>query len=141
SGLAGRNLKLELTESVIMENAQYAYDMMVQLRAQDIRLCIDDFGTGYSSMSYLRRYPVDALKIDKSFVSRMEEDEESREIVRSVLQMGKSLKMEVIAEGVETAGQRDVLKRLGCELGQGFFFHRPMEAQAVESLLAPKRSG
>jgi diguanylate cyclase (GGDEF)-like protein/PAS domain S-box-containing protein len=141
SGLAGRNLKLELTESVIMENAQYAYDMMVQLRAQEIRLCIDDFGTGYSSMSYLRRYPVDALKIDQSFVSRMEEDEESREIVRSVLQMGKSLKMEVIAEGVETAGQRDLLKRLGCELGQGFFFHRPLEAEAVESLLASKRSG
>lgn len=141
SGLDGHSLKLEITESVIMEHAQYALDMLKQLKAQRVRLALDDFGTGYSSMSYLRRYPIDTVKIDQSFVAKINTDEESLEIVRSIVTMAHNLKMDVVAEGVETKEQLEKLRTLNCEYGQGFYFSRPVERDAAEALLLSKWPG
>jgi len=134
-GLDGRSLKLEITESVIMEHAQYAREMLQQMKSQDIRLAIDDFGTGYSSMSYLRRYPIDTVKVDQSFVAKVNVDEESLEIVRSIISMAHNLKMDVVAEGVETPEQLARMRTLGCEYAQGFFFSRAVDKDAAEALL------
>ena len=134
-GVEGSTLKLELTESVIMEHAEYARDMMAQMKAQQITLCIDDFGTGYSSMSYLRRYPIDTVKIDKSFISRMDTDAESLEIVRTVVTMAHNLGKEVIAEGVETREQLAQIKSLKVEYAQGFFFSKAVDREAADSLV------
>lgn len=134
-GVEGSTLKLELTESVIMEHAEYAKDMMAQMKAQQITLCIDDFGTGYSSMSYLRRYPIDTVKIDKSFISRMDTDAESLEIVRTVVTMAHNLGKEVIAEGVETREQLAKIKSLKVEYAQGFFFSKAVDREAADSLV------
>ena len=140
-GLDGRTLKLEITESIIMEHAQYALEMLKQLKAQSVRLAIDDFGTGYSSMSYLRRYPIDTVKLDQSFIARITADDESLEIVRSIVTMAHNLKMDVIAEGVETREQLERLRDLGCEYGQGFYFSRPVERDAAEALLMSNWTG
>jgi EAL domain-containing protein (putative c-di-GMP-specific phosphodiesterase class I) len=122
SGLAPRCLKLELTESVTMRDERRAIRIFRDLQTLGVRLCIDDFGTGYSSLSYLRRFGLDVLKIDRSFVSEMVKNGEGRKIVKALIGLGKSLRMEVIAEGVETAEQVSVLKSLGCEYVQGNFF-------------------
>ncbi len=140
-GLDGRTLKLEITETVIMEHARYALDMLKQLKAQNIKLAIDDFGTGYSSMSYLRRYPIDTVKIDQSFVARIDTDEESLEIVKSIVTMAHNLKMDVVAEGVETERQLERLLSLNCEYGQGYYFSRPVERDAAEALLRAEGAG
>lgn len=136
TGLDGRSLKLEITESVIMENAEAATTMFLQLRARNIQLSIDDFGTGYSSLSYLHRFPVNTLKVDRSFVSRMRSDDENLEIVRAIVTLAHTLKMDVIAEGVETGEQLTQLKLLGCEQGQGYFFSKPLDSSAAEALIA-----
>jgi diguanylate cyclase (GGDEF)-like protein len=136
TGLDGADLKLEITESVIMENAEYAMDMLRQMKAQNIRLCIDDFGTGYSSMSYLRRYPIDTVKIDKSFTTRIDTDPESLEIVKTVVTMAHNLGKDIIAEGVETREQLAQIKALKCEYAQGFFFSKAVDCQAAESLIS-----
>ena len=140
-GVWGRNLKIEITESVIMEHARYAADILAHLRALDIRLSIDDFGTGYSSLSYLRRFEIDLLKIDKSFVGRMDTDQDSEEIVRTIVTLAKNLGKEVVAEGVERRRQLDQLKALGCRFGQGYLFSRPVEPRAATALLADEASG
>jgi diguanylate cyclase (GGDEF)-like protein/PAS domain S-box-containing protein len=137
-GIDGRNLKVEITESVIMEHAQYALDMLQLMKQQNIRICIDDFGTGYSSMSYLKRYPIDTIKVDQSFVSKMTEDDGSLEIVRSIVTMAHNLKMEVVAEGIETHLQLARLRALRCEYGQGFFFAKALEPDAVDDLLSSR---
>ncbi len=136
TGLEGSDLKLEITESVIMEHAEYAMDMLKQIKAQNIRLCIDDFGTGYSSMSYLRQYPIDTVKIDKSFTTRIDTDPESLEIVKTVVTMAHNLGKDIIAEGVETREQLATIKALKCEYAQGFFFSKAVDNQAAESLIA-----
>ncbi|HPS79414.1 MAG TPA: EAL domain-containing protein [Thermoanaerobaculaceae bacterium] len=140
-GIWGRNLKIEITESVIMEHARYAADMLAHLRALDIRLSIDDFGTGYSSLSYLKRFEIDLLKIDKSFVGRMDTDQDSEEIVRTIITLAKNLGKEVVAEGVERRRQLDQLVALGCMFGQGYFFSRPVDASAAGALLAEEARG
>ncbi len=129
-------LKLEITESVVMENAEAATTMFRQLRALGVQLSIDDFGTGYSSLSYLHRFPVNYLKIDRSFVSRMTDENDNAEIVRTIVTLARNLGMEVIAEGVETQEQHEQLKALGCEYGQGYLFSRPVDTAAVPALLA-----
>lgn len=106
--------------------------MMNQLRAIGIRLSLDDFGTGYSYLSYLHRLPVSNLKIDRSFVSRMTESRENSEIVLTILKLAKNLKMQTVAEGIETEDQLAHLKRLNCEFGQGYFFSKPLEAKSAE---------
>ena len=118
-GVYGRSLKLEITESVIMEHARYAADMLQQLKSLDIKLSIDDFGTGYSSLSYLRRFEIDTLKVDMSFVARMDTDEESWEIIRTIVTLGNNLGKDVVAEGIERQRQRELLLALRCGLGPG----------------------
>jgi diguanylate cyclase (GGDEF)-like protein len=141
NGIYGKSLKIEITESVIVDNARYAADMLAHLRALDIKLSIDDFGTGYSSLSYLRRFEIDTLKIDRSFVSRMDVDQECAEIVRTIVQMANNLGKEVVAEGVERRVQVDELRSLGCTYGQGYLFARPGDARTATSLLAEDAAG
>jgi EAL domain-containing protein (putative c-di-GMP-specific phosphodiesterase class I) len=128
-------LKLEITESVVMENAEAATIMFKQLRALGVQLSIDDFGTGYSSLSYLHRFPLNYLKIDRSFVSRMTIADDNSEIVRTITTLARNLGMECIAEGIETEEQHQQLKALGCEYGQGYLFSRPVDDVAAEHLL------
>ncbi|HEX8557434.1 MAG TPA: EAL domain-containing protein [Pyrinomonadaceae bacterium] len=135
AGLSAANLKLEITESMVMENIDTAIDMLTQLRLLGVGLSIDDFGTGYSSLSYLHRFPIDTLKIDRSFVTQMTDNAENAEIVRTIVTLARSLDMDVIAEGVETREQLRRLGSLGCDYGQGYLFSRPVGAgQAVELL-------
>ncbi|HEY9872350.1 MAG TPA: bifunctional diguanylate cyclase/phosphodiesterase, partial [Candidatus Obscuribacterales bacterium] len=127
TGLNPSFLKLEITESVVMENAELAKTLLEQLKARNIQLGMDDFGTGYCSLSYLHRFPLDTLKIDRSFVSRMGVDGENLEIVRTIATLAHQLGMDVIAEGVETAEQLAQLATMQCEYGQGYFFAQPVD--------------
>lgn len=129
-------LKLEITESVMMRDPQASLEAMKVFRGLDIHLVIDDFGTGYSSLSYLKRFPVDTLKVDKSFVDGLGKDAESTAIVGAVISLAKSLGMRVTAEGIETAEQLAQLRALGCDQGQGYFFSRPLPSDQAEALLA-----
>jgi len=135
SKLNSHCLKLEITESVVMENAEAAAQMFKQLRSLGVQLSIDDFGTGYSSLSYLHRFPLNYLKIDRSFVSRLTTDNDNA-IVRTISTLARNLGMEVIAEGIETEEQFQQLKMLGCEYGQGYLFSRPVANEGVEHLLS-----
>jgi diguanylate cyclase (GGDEF)-like protein/PAS domain S-box-containing protein len=136
SGLRPANLKLEITESMVMENFDTAIDMLTQLRGLGVGLSIDDFGTGYSSLSYLHRFPIDTLKIDRSFVTQMTDNTENAEIVRTIVTLARSLSMDVIAEGVESREQLRRLRDLGCDYGQGYLFSKAVgESQALEILL------
>jgi diguanylate cyclase (GGDEF)-like protein/PAS domain S-box-containing protein len=129
-------LKLEITESTVMADPLAAVEMLQQIKSLGIRLAIDDFGTGYSSLSYLHRFPLDTLKIDRSFISVMEEDGEGMEIARSIVPMANNLRLDVVAEGVETIQQVALLKKLQCKYGQGYYFSRPLSAEGIAALLA-----
>jgi diguanylate cyclase (GGDEF)-like protein len=131
-------LKLEITESGVMENAETAISTMRLIKSTGVQLSIDDFGTGYSSLSYLHRLPVDTLKIDRSFVSTMEEGSENGEIVRTIIALAKALRLGVVAEGIESIHQFHQLRVLGCEYGQGYLFSRPLPVDEVEKLLDDK---
>ena len=134
SKLSPHCLKLEITESVVMENAEAATVMFRQLRSLGVQLSIDDFGTGYSSLSYLHRFPLNYLKIDRSFVSRLTTENDNA-IVRTISTLARNLGMEVIAEGIETDDQYQQLRTLGCEYGQGYLFSPPVNVEAVLHLL------
>jgi EAL domain-containing protein (putative c-di-GMP-specific phosphodiesterase class I) len=140
SGIDPRCVKLELTETAAMKDAPSTEKTMSQLHALGVKLSIDDFGTGYSSLSYLRRFAVDTLKIDQSFVSRMEESRENYAIVRTVVALSRSLGLEVVAEGVETPGQLEKLKLADCDSAQGFLFSKPLPINAVEKLIESQRN-
>jgi EAL domain-containing protein (putative c-di-GMP-specific phosphodiesterase class I) len=129
-------LALEITEGVVMQQADLAGRVLNQLRDAGVQLDIDDFGTGYSSLSALLQLPIDTLKIDQSFVFRLVTDDRSRELVRSIARMADNLGMQVVAEGVETEAQRALLARLGCRYGQGYLFSRPVSAEQATELLA-----
>ena len=135
TGLAPENLRLELTESITMRDEARTTRILSELRKLGVRLCIDDFGTGYSSLSYLRRFALDILKIDRSFVNDMLNDNESQEIVKTILSLGRNLGMQVVAEGVETLEQMTLLKQLGCEFAQGYLFARPLDSLALARTL------
>ena len=135
TGLPPKSLKLELTESAMAENIDHVVDVMKRLKALGVRLSIDDFGTGYSSLSNLHRLPLDSLKIDRSFVSRMTDEGEGNEIVKTIIKLAKSLDLAVIAEGLETVEQLDTLRRLRCEMGQGYYFARPLDAVAARQFI------
>lgn len=134
-----KNLKLELTESAVMENAEGVILMLKQLRELGIQLSIDDFGTGYSSLSYLHRFPINTLKVDRSFVSTMEDGSENGEIVRTVVALAKTLGLNVIAEGIESIHQLHQLRVLGCEYGQGYLFSRPVPVEEAEKIIEDKQ--
>ena len=133
--LEPRYLELELTESVLMQHAESTASALETLKSMGVRLAVDDFGTGYSGLSYLRRFPIDAVKIDQSFVHKITSDTGDAIITNAVINMGKSLKQRVIAEGVETIDQLTFLLAHGCDEGQGYYFNRPMVAQEFAKLL------
>ena len=136
TGLDPGRLKLEVTQSVAMKDAEAAIAVLIRLKELGIRLSLDDFGTGYSSLSLLHRFPMDTLKIDRSVIHRIDDDGRNSEIVGTIGAMAQNLGMDVVAEGVETAVQRAVLHRLGCQYGQGYFFSRPIDGPATQALLA-----
>jgi EAL domain-containing protein (putative c-di-GMP-specific phosphodiesterase class I) len=133
------SLILEITESVVMEDSEASLHRLGELKGLGVRLAIDDFGTGYSSLSYLRRLPVDIIKIDKSFVDGITDGAEAFELARVIVRMGRTLRLEVIAEGVELPSQAAALRRMGCGQAQGFHFARPMVADDVSDLLSRGR--
>jgi diguanylate cyclase (GGDEF)-like protein/PAS domain S-box-containing protein len=134
TGVQPQNLELELTESVLMKDAESAVVTLVALKAMGVQLAIDDFGTGYSSFTYLRRFPSDALKLHQSFVQEITADPEDATIVSAMINIGRSLKQRVIAEGVETREQVDFLQRHGCGEGQGYYFSRPVAPEVAANL-------
>src|SRR5205823_1166785 len=134
AGLDPNRLKLEITESMVIENIDTTAEMLTQLRALGVELSIDDFGTGYSSLSYLHRFPINTLKIDRSFISQMH-SMENAEIVRTIITLARSLEMDVVAEGVETPDQLDQLRALGCDYAQGYIFSRPLVAEDATRLI------
>jgi diguanylate cyclase (GGDEF)-like protein/PAS domain S-box-containing protein len=136
SGLPAQHLLLEMTESVLLERTEQTLERLHELKGLGVRLAIDDFGTGYSSLSYLSRFPVDVLKVDRSFIAQLQEESNERELTRTIVQLGGSLEMLTVAEGVETQDQLDTLRTLGCDLAQGFFFSEPRPADEVEAMLA-----
>jgi EAL domain-containing protein (putative c-di-GMP-specific phosphodiesterase class I) len=135
TALDGRSLILEITESVLMSDAESAVDMCHRLKNMGVQLCIDDFGTGYSSLSYLHRFPTDALKIDRSFVTHIGTREENLELVRIIVALARNLGMDAIPEGVETPAHLAHLRALGCGVAQGYLFSQPIEAEAAAGLL------
>ncbi len=132
---APNTLHLEITESTLMDYRQQTIDLFTKIRNRGIELSIDDFGTGYSSLQYLNRFPINTLKIDRSFVQGMLSERENFEIVKTILTLARTLKMNVIAEGIETLKQLKVLKTLNCKFGQGYLFAKPLTPEDVELLL------
>jgi len=135
SGIRPRSLKLEVTESAAMDNAEQTISILNRLKTLGVRLSIDDFGTGYSSLSYLHRLPFDTLKIDRSFVYSVGESGENSEILQTIISLAKNLKKKVIAEGIETASQLSLLQNLGCDYGQGYLLSRPQTVEKTEKAL------
>ena len=129
-------LKLEITESAVMADPTAAAEMLQQIKSLGIRLAIDDFGTGYSSLSYLHRFPLDTLKIDRSFISGSVEGSDGMEIARTIMPMARNLRLDVVAEGVETLEQVALLKRLQCKYAQGYYFSKPLAAEEIAPLLS-----
>jgi EAL domain-containing protein (putative c-di-GMP-specific phosphodiesterase class I) len=134
-GLDASYLELEVTESVIMQNAEEATLILKKLHAKGIHLSVDDFGTGYSSLGYLKRFPLDTLKIDRSFVSDIDSNPDDAIIVKSMIALAHSLKLNVIAEGVENESQLSYLRSLGCDEYQGYYRSRPLAAKDFEQML------
>jgi diguanylate cyclase (GGDEF)-like protein len=128
-------LKLEITESAVMEDAEKAIAILQQLKMLGVKLMIDDFGTGYSSLNYLHKFPIDTLKVDRSFINTMENAEDNNEIVKTIILMAKNLRLDVVAEGIESINQLDQLRKLRCEKGQGYFFSKPVTDKQIENLL------
>jgi EAL domain-containing protein (putative c-di-GMP-specific phosphodiesterase class I) len=135
AGLDPRTLKLEITESVVMKDAEAAIATLQALKAMGFLLAIDDFGTGYSSLAYLKRFPVDTIKIDRSFVNGLGHDPQDTAIVRSVVALANSLDLSITAEGIETPTQQAHLTRLGCQRGQGYLFSKPVPNVECDEML------
>jgi EAL domain-containing protein (putative c-di-GMP-specific phosphodiesterase class I) len=136
SGLDPAALIIEVTETTLMRDTDATVRRLKLLKDLGVRVAIDDFGTGYSSLAYLRRFPVDALKIDRSFVSGMADSTESSALIHTLVQLGRTLGIETLAEGIEESWQLESLQREHCDQGQGFLFARPLEPGAVEELVA-----
>ena len=136
SGVSSRQLGLEMTESSLIPDMGTALEVLGSLRRLGVSLLMDDFGTGYSSLSYLHSFPIDVLKIDRSFVGRMTDGEQPLQIVRTIIELARVLGMDVVAEGIETVEQYRLLRDLGCRFGQGFLFARPLAADQVTQLLS-----
>lgn len=134
TNLNGSHLKLEITESMLIEDLDTVSQLLLQIKQRHIQLSIDDFGMGYSSLNYLHRFPINTLKIDRSFVNQMSADLDSQGIIRAIVSLAHTLGMDVVAEGVETLEQFKQLDALSCEFGQGYFFSRPVEAVLVDNL-------
>jgi EAL domain-containing protein (putative c-di-GMP-specific phosphodiesterase class I) len=136
-----RLLEFELTESILMTDAESAVETLRQIKARGIRLALDDFGTGYSSLSYLKRFPLDALKIDRAFIRDVTENPDDVSIVVAIINLARSLRLHVIAEGVETQEQLEFLRRHGCDEAQGYYIARPMDVAAISRVLGAEVGG
>ena len=136
TGLAPHRLALEVTESIVIDQPEATTVLLESLKQLGVQVHMDDFGTGYSSLSYLHQLPLDGLKVDRAFVSRMDHDERSRQLVHTVLQLARSIGLVAVAEGVTTQAQLTELRRLECEFGQGFLFSAPLDPGALRELLA-----
>nr|HAT8713448.1 EAL domain-containing protein [Legionella jordanis] len=135
TGLAPKYLELELTESLLVDDIEHAVETMYQLKDMGMKLVIDDFGTGYSSLSYLKQFPVDKLKIDRSFITELVNRDNDAAIARAIINLGHSLNLEVLAEGVETELQKDFIVNHGCDYAQGYYFKKPGTPEALEDFL------
>jgi EAL domain-containing protein (putative c-di-GMP-specific phosphodiesterase class I) len=133
SGLDPGALTIEITETTIMRDAEETARRLTAVKQLGVRIAIDDFGTGYSSLSHLQQFPVDALKIDRSFISRLTQSPEGETLIRTLVQLGKAMSIETLAEGIERSGELDVLKDEQCDSGQGFLFARPLDALTAEA--------
>ena len=140
SGISPSNLEIEITESIMIDSAEKALRCINKVKEMGIRIAIDDFGTGYSSLSYLHRFPADILKVDKSFIDKMNLSESSKDYVASIISIGHIMNFKVIAEGVEEQGQLDTLGSIGCDMVQGFIWGRPMEENDVTALVTGVKS-
>ena len=139
TGISPGQLTLEVTESVLMDSQSDAVAMLKELRAMGIALSIDDFGTGHSSLAYLAQLPIDQLKIDRSFIAPLGEEDDKGEVVRAIMTLGRALSKQVLAEGIETQKQLSILQDLGCEVGQGFLLSRPLDAQGAAAIVASEK--
>ena len=141
TGLEPNRLEIEITESVLLESAELSAVTLDALRAAGVRIALDDFGTGYSSLTYLQKFPVDKIKIDRSFVRNLDSDAASDAIVQAMVDLARAMRVEVTAEGVETAEQKAILQKIGCQELQGFLLSRPLAASQIDRLfgLARKR--
>ena len=126
---------LEITETAMMEDIDFAVARLHELKAQEIRLAVDDFGSGYSSLNYIRKLPVDILKIDRSFVADVAKPGELSSLTQTIVELASILKMVPVAEGIEDEGQLRALQQMGCALGQGFLFTRPLDVRALETVV------
>jgi EAL domain-containing protein (putative c-di-GMP-specific phosphodiesterase class I) len=136
TGIRPDTVKLEITESVSMMDTEYTVEVLTQLQRLGVCVSIDDFGTGYSSLAYLHSFPMDTLKIDRSFVAQLDRGEQGRQIVGTIMNLARDLKIRVIAEGAETSEHVEELKTLGCDFAQGYYFSRPVEPAVISGLLA-----
>ena len=141
AGLAPSDVELELTETFLLQAADSTATVLEALKDVGVQLALDDFGTGYASLSHLRRFPIDTLKIDRSFVRDITMDSDDASIVRAVISMGRSLDLKIVAEGVETSEQFDFLRQHGCPEGQGYYFSEPMVAAEFARALDRRTSG
>jgi EAL domain-containing protein (putative c-di-GMP-specific phosphodiesterase class I) len=141
TGLEAVHLKFEITESVLVEKSGAADEMLRELSGLGVQLILDDFGTGYSSLAYLKHLPLDTIKIDRSFVNGLDDDDANLPIVQAVIALAHGLGIEVVAEGIETVAQLDRLRLLGCDRGQGYLYARPMPADELVPMLAANRAG
>jgi diguanylate cyclase (GGDEF)-like protein len=141
SGFSPTALTLEITETTLMSNAEETAERLAKAKELGVRIAIDDFGTGYSSLAYLQRFPVDALKIDRSFIARMGQDPEGETLIRTLVQLGKSLSIETLAEGIEQSRELSLLREEHCDSGQGFLFARPLDVDACEPFLQEWSTG
>ncbi|MEM7760518.1 MAG: EAL domain-containing protein, partial [Cyanobacteria bacterium P01_A01_bin.40] len=139
TGLDAANLKLEITESMVMDNVENTISLLNQLQKLKIKISMDDFGTGFSSFSYLHRFPINTLKVDRSFVSNMSQGEKNREIVNTIIILAHRLGMDVIAEGIETAEELAILKGFDCEYAQGYFFAKPLSKEDATKLIVQNK--
>jgi EAL domain-containing protein (putative c-di-GMP-specific phosphodiesterase class I) len=135
SGLEPGALTIEITETTLMRNVQETARRLTQIKALGVRIAIDDFGTGYSSLAHLQRFPVDALKIDRSFVSQLQHNKEGETLIHTLVQLGKALSIETFAEGIEDQQELSLLQDEDCDKGQGFLFARPLDVDATEAFL------
>jgi EAL domain-containing protein (putative c-di-GMP-specific phosphodiesterase class I) len=135
SGLDPGALTIEITETTLMRNAEETARRLKQIKTLGVRIAIDDFGTGYSSLAHLQRFPVDALKIDRSFVSQLQDNQEGETLIHTLVQLGKALSLETVAEGIEQQQELSLLQDEDCDNGQGFLFARPLDVAATEAFL------
>ena len=140
TGLNSNNLKLEITESMVIDDVENTIILLNRLKDLGIKMSMDDFGTGFSSFSYLHRFPMDTLKVDRSFVSNMSQGVSNQEIVSTIIMLAHKLGMDVVAEGIETDLEKQILQNLNCEYGQGYLFSKPLCKADATKLLADKIS-